>query len=89
MYSYERFPTNTKGGEGIEPCAEYCVLPFVGGKYACIHICKCMEYLWKNAEENVIMDATRKENWVTECRGGKENFFSRLLNVIPALWFAT
>lgn len=35
MYSYERFPTNTKGGEGIEPCAEYCVT--ICGEKICLY----------------------------------------------------
>lgn len=56
-------------------CTILCVLSFVGEKYDRTHICKCMGYLQKNTEETVIIDATRKENWETEFRGGKEAFF--------------
>lgn len=60
-------PILSRGGK---PCARHCVLSFVGRKktYACTLM--CIEYLWKNTLETVIVDATR-EHWVTGWREGR------------------
>lgn len=61
-------PILSRGGK---PCARHCVLSFVRRKkyiYACILI--CIEYLWKNTLETVIVDASR-EHWVTGWKEGR------------------
>lgn len=84
MCWYERFSTYVRvGGATAEGCIN--VLSFMGGgECACSHL-----QMHKPILEGYLRICNSRchqgENWVTECKGGKETFFFLPLNVMPVL----